>query len=85
MNVADLMETDEARGLLDVAAQSGGISTEDIAAAFDDLDVEATVLDDFYAALDELHIEILGRAVVADEVEDDLDDERREISTDALQ
>jgi RNA polymerase primary sigma factor len=85
MNVAELMETDEARGLLDVAAQAGGLSTDEIAAAFDELDVEATLIDDFYAALDELQIEIVGRAAAAEEVEDDLDDQRREISTDSLQ
>ena len=84
MNVSELMETDEARGLLDVAAQAGGLSTDEIAAAFDDLDVDANLIDDFYAALDELQIEIVGRAAV-EEVEDDLDDQRREISTDALQ
>jgi RNA polymerase primary sigma factor len=85
MNVAELMETDEARGLLDAAAQAGGLSTEEIASAFDELEVDSTVIDDFYAALDELQIEIVGRAGAADEAEDDLDDERREISTDALQ
>ena len=85
MNVSDLMDTDEARGLLDVAAQAGGLSTDEIVAAFDELEVDAHVLDDFYAALDELQIEVVGRAAVADEVEDDLDDDRREISTDALQ
>ena len=85
MSVSDLMDTDEARGLLDMAAQAGGISTDEISAAFDELDVEAAVLDDFYAALDELQIEVVGRAAAAGEVEEDLDDERREISTDALQ
>jgi RNA polymerase primary sigma factor len=85
MNVAELMETDEARGLLDIAAQAGGLSTDEIAAAFDELDVDATLIDDFYAALDELQIEIVGRAAAAEEVEDDLDDQRREISTDSLQ
>ncbi len=85
LSVAELLETEEARGLLEVAAQSGGLSTEEIAAAFDELDVDATAIDDFYAALDELQIEIVGRAAVVEEIEDDLDDQRRVISTDALQ
>jgi RNA polymerase primary sigma factor len=85
LSVTELLETEEARGLLEVAAQSGGLSTEEIAAAFDELDVDATAIDDFYAALDELQIEIVGRAAVVEEIEDDLDDQRRVISTDALQ
>jgi RNA polymerase primary sigma factor len=57
---------------------------EEIALAFDELDVDAGVLEDFYHALDEMQIEIVGRSGPDDDV-DDLDDDRREVSTDALQ
>jgi RNA polymerase primary sigma factor len=82
----DVMETVEARGLLESAQAAGGsLTAEEIALAFDELDLEAGQLDDFYAALDELQIDVVG---AADERADDpgLDlDGGREISTDSLQ
>jgi RNA polymerase primary sigma factor len=83
LNVADLLATEEARGLLEAANEAGALNTEEIALAFDELDVEAGVLEDFYHALDEMQIEIVGRG--GDDDVDDLDDDRREVSTDALQ
>jgi RNA polymerase primary sigma factor len=82
LNVAELLATEEARGLLEAANLAGALNTEEIALAFDELDVDAGVLEDFYLALDEMQIEIVGRAGVD---EADLDDDRREVSTDALQ
>src|SRR5262245_3947877 len=83
IGLAELLATEEAKGLLEAAHTTGALTTEDIAAALDDLDLDAAVVDDFYQALEELHIEIVGRA----EADDDDADEgpSREISTDALQ
>ena len=84
LSVAELLATEEARGLLEAANEAGALNTEEIVLAFDELDVDAGVLEDFYQALDEMQIEIVGRAGADDGV-DDLDDDRREVSTDALQ
>ena len=83
----DLLETDEARGLLEVGRENGSLTTEEITLALDELDLDAAQLDDFYHTLDELHIEVVdGRSARgADEEELDLDADTREFSTDALQ
>src|SRR5919204_571441 len=81
--VPDVLATDEARGLLEAGREAGSLSADEIALALDDLDLDAGQMDEFYAALDELHIE-----VVEAEAEDEtpvVDDEVREISTDSLQ
>jgi RNA polymerase primary sigma factor len=83
LSVAELLATEEARGLLEAANLAGAVNTDEIALAFDELDVDAGVLEDFYQALDEMQIEIVGRGGLDDV--DDLDDDRREVSTDALQ
>ncbi len=82
--VGDILETDEARVLLAAAQENGSLSSEDIALAFDELEVDAAQLDEFYVALEELHIEI-----VSGEAEDasaaPAEPAAREVSTDALQ
>jgi len=85
--IIDLLDTDEARGLLETGRENGSLSTEEIALALDELDVDPAQLDDFYHALDELQIEVVdGRgAAAADGEEFDLDADSREFSTDALQ
>src|SRR5205823_2405739 len=84
--VIDLLDTDEARGLLETGRENGSLSTEEITLALDELDVDAAQLDDFYHALDELQIEVVdGRAQAAVGEELDLDADSREFSTDALQ
>jgi RNA polymerase primary sigma factor len=85
LNVAELLATDEARGLLDAASLAGALNAEEVALAFDELDVDAGVLEDFYQALDEMQIEVVGRGDTAADDADDLDNHRREVSTDALQ
>src|SRR5918996_540086 len=82
MSIADLLESAEAKALLDAAQQAGAVSIEEIAVALDELELEASVIGEFYTALDELDIEVVGREVEA--AERDLDDVR-EVSTDALQ
>jgi RNA polymerase primary sigma factor len=81
--VKDLLETDDAKALLDAGRESGQLSADDIAVALDELDLEPAQLDDFYRALEELHIEI----VTGEEEQDDEvpQEEPREVSTDALQ
>ena len=79
-----VLETDEARALLEAGRESGSLSADEITLALDDLDLDAGQIDDFYQALDELQIEV----VQAEEEEDDAVAEEvqaQEVSTDALQ
>ena len=82
MTIAELLQTDEAKALLEAAQQSGAVNMDEIAVALDELALDAGVIDEFYGTLDELEIEIVGREV--DESGGDVDAER-EVSTDALQ
>jgi RNA polymerase primary sigma factor len=85
MGIAELLETEEARGLVEVAQNAGGsITMEEIAGALDELEVDAAVIDEFYLALEELGIEIAGRPSL-DEEEEGARRGAREVSTDALQ
>src|SRR5437868_2411328 len=82
--IADVLETDEARQLLEAAHAAGGsLSTEEIALALDELDLDAGQLDDFYHALEELQIEVVS--AVEDAPEEVVKADIREISTDSLQ
>jgi RNA polymerase primary sigma factor len=86
--LADVLETAEARALLDAAQATGSITTDDIALALDELDLDATQIDDVYRALEELQIEVVGvgAAAEADEKEERrLEEQIREVSTDSLQ
>ena len=78
--VEDVLDTDEAKGLLEAGKESGSLSAEDIALAFDDLELEAGQLDDFYQALEEQQIE-----VVPQEEDEQVDTRAAEPSTDSLQ
>jgi RNA polymerase primary sigma factor len=82
--VTDILETEEARHLIDAAQAAGGsLSTDEIAIGLDELDLDAGQIDEFYRALEELQIEVVG--VTADEPEKEVVAEAREISTDSLQ
>ena len=81
--VGDVLETDEAKGLLEAGKESGSLTAEDIALAFDDLELEAGQLDDFYQALEEQQIEIV--APEEDEEEASAQVRIAEASTDSLQ
>src|SRR5512133_2458653 len=78
--VSDLLETDDAKALLEAGREHGQLSADEIAVALDELDLDAAQIDDFYHALEELHIEV----VVVQEDEEPVE-EPREVSTDALQ
>jgi RNA polymerase primary sigma factor len=81
--VEDVLETDEAKGLLETGREAGSLSTEEIALALGELDLDAGQMDDFYAALEELQIDVVDGAEPEEEL--DLKAETREVSTDALQ
>ena len=84
--VADVLDTDEARGLLESAQPSGSLSADEIAAALDELDLDAGQIDDFYRTLEEMQIDVVGVAAAEiEEKEDRAEVEAREISTDSLQ
>ncbi len=80
-----VLETEEARNLLEAGRESGSLTADEITLALDDLDLDAGQIDDFYQALDELQIEVVAAGadddddVAAEEVE------AQEVSTDALQ
>jgi RNA polymerase primary sigma factor len=82
--VTDILETEEARNLIDAAQAAGGsLTTDDIALGLDELDLDPAQIDEFYRALEELQIEVVG--VAADEPEKEIVAEAREVSTDSLQ
>jgi RNA polymerase primary sigma factor len=83
--VAELLETDEAKGLLEAARQTGSLNTTEIALALDELELDAAQIDDFYHALDELQIEVLENAAEPEPERVEPEPEVREISTDSLQ
>jgi RNA polymerase primary sigma factor len=83
--VAELLETDEAKGLLEAARQTGSLNTTEIALALDELELDTTQIDDFYQALDELQIEVVENGTEAEPEASEPVTEVREISTDSLQ
>jgi RNA polymerase primary sigma factor len=84
--VTDLLETDEGRQLLESGRAAGKLRADDISAALDELDPDAGQLDEFYAALEELQIEVVdGIEEVEPEVAATEHAKAGEISTDTLQ
>jgi len=79
--VSDLLETDDAKALLEAGKENGQLSADEIAVALDELELEPAQIDDFYHALEELHIEV----VASPEEEQEPAEQPREVSTDALQ
>ena len=77
-----VLASSEARNLLEAGKQAGKLLADDIATALDELDLDAAQMDEFYAALEELQIEVVERAE-PDEAEEVA--EAREVSTDTLQ
>jgi RNA polymerase primary sigma factor len=82
MSIAEVLETDEAKALLESGRESGSLSTEEITLALGELELDASQVDDFYHALEEMHIEVVdGR----DEEREQERETAREVSTDSLQ
>src|SRR5438552_207967 len=82
-DVADILETDEARHLLEAATAHGSLTTDEITSALDELELDAGLIVDFYQALEEMQIDVTGP--VAEVEEKEVVVEAREISTDSLQ
>src|SRR2546430_9168273 len=83
MSIAEVLETDEARGLMESGRESGSLSTEEIALALSELELDASQVDEVYHALEELQIEVVdGTEEPEREVEQA---QPREVSTDSLQ
>jgi RNA polymerase primary sigma factor len=81
-SIAEVLETDEAKGLLEAGREAGSLSTEEIALALGELELDAAQVDDFYHALEELQIEIVDGTETPEPV---AVRETREVSTDSLQ
>src|SRR4051794_1949506 len=82
----EVLETEEARNLLEAAQAAGRVTAEEIALALDELELEPAQLEDVYRALEELQVEIVDAQTEADAKEQArLDASVREVSTDALQ
>ncbi len=82
-SIGEVLETEEAKGLLESARQTGTLSTEEISVALGELELDAGQIDEFYAALEELHIEVVDSG--DGEKEQEAVAEAREVSTDSLQ
>ncbi len=80
--VVDVLDTDEARGLLATGQEAGSLTAEEISVVLDDLDLDTTQLDEFYAALEELQIEVVA---VAEPDTAEVEAAVREVTTDSLQ
>ena len=80
--VEDVLETDEAKSLMEAGKESGSLAAEDIALAFDELELETGQLEDFYQALEEQQIEVVA---LVDDEEEETKVRAAEPSTDSLQ
>jgi RNA polymerase primary sigma factor len=83
MSIAEVLETDEARGLLENGRESGSLSTEEIALALSELELDAGQVDEVYHALEELQIEVVNGTEEPEEPREVA--QAREVSTDSLQ
>ncbi|HWC32029.1 MAG TPA: sigma-70 family RNA polymerase sigma factor [Actinomycetota bacterium] len=72
------------RALVRQGQEAGFLTHDEIALALDELDLDTAQVDDFYASLDELHIEVLDSPDDREAVLD-LEPEASEVSTDSLQ
>jgi len=78
-----VLDSDEAWELLQVGRQAGKLNADEIAVTLDELSLDTGQIDEFYVLLEELHIEVVQGE--EEPVEDALDLEGPDISTDALQ
>jgi RNA polymerase primary sigma factor len=74
---------DSTQALVRQGQEAGFLTQDEVALALDELDLDVGQIDDFYHALEELHIEVVE--VEEEESALDLEPEVREVSTDALQ
>jgi RNA polymerase primary sigma factor len=78
-----VLDSDEAWELLQVGRQAGKLNADEIAVTLDELSLDTGQIDEFYVLVEELHIEVVQGE--EEPVEDTLDLEGPDISTDALQ
>jgi RNA polymerase primary sigma factor len=76
------VEHEDAKALVRQGREAGYLTHDEIAQGLADLDLEPLQLDEFYATLEKLHIDVVDGA---EDDELDLEPEAREVSTDALQ
>ena len=57
--VDDVLATDEAQRLLESGLRDGRLDADEVALALDELELEPSQLDEFYAALDEAQISVV--------------------------
>ena len=79
-----VLDVDEAWELLQAGRQAGKLNADEIALTLDELSLDAGQVDEFYAILEELHIEVVQGEEEAVE-EEMLDLDGPDVSTDALQ
>ena len=83
-SIGEVLETDEAKALLETGREAGSLTTEEIALALAELELDAAQIDEFYGALEELQIEVVDSNAEEAEREEPAA-EAREVSTDSLQ
>ncbi len=87
--VDDVLATDEAQRLLESGLRDGRLDADEVALALDELELEPSQLDEFYAALDDAQISVVhaGEEESAPEQrpEPEVVPAATEITTDALQ
>jgi RNA polymerase primary sigma factor len=81
----DVLETEEARNLLEAAQAAGRVTAEEVALALDELELEPAQVEEVFRALEELQVEIVDAAAETEAKEEARIVEAREVSTDALQ
>jgi RNA polymerase primary sigma factor len=79
--IAEVLESDEAKHLVEAGQLNGSLTADEIALALGELELDTAQIEDFYQALDELQFEVV--AAVEDEAV--VEEETREVSTDSLQ
>ena len=79
-----VLEVEEAWELLQAGRQAGKLTADEITATLDELSFDTGQIDEFYALLEELHIEVVQTEEEPEE-EASLDLEGPDVSTDALQ
>jgi RNA polymerase primary sigma factor len=83
-SIGEVLEADEAKALLETGREAGSLTTEEIALALAELELEAGQIDEFYGVLEELQIEVVDSKAEEAEREEPAA-EAREVSTDSLQ
>jgi RNA polymerase primary sigma factor len=83
--VSAVLETEDAKALLEAGREAGHLNADEIAVALDELDLDTSQIDDFYRALEELQIEVVAAEDEEEEAAVAEEEAAREISTDSLQ